>query len=42
MNIEEVAAENPQAILYEPVDIVQGEQCYVLIIYLADEWYLYT
>lgn len=24
VNIEEVAAENPQAILYEPIDITQG------------------
>lgn len=24
MNIEEVAAENPDAILYEPIDIVNG------------------
>lgn len=24
VNIEEVAAENPQAILYEPIDIHQG------------------
>lgn len=24
MNIEEVAAENPDAILYEPIDIVKG------------------
>lgn len=24
MNIEEVAAENPDAIIYEPIDIIQG------------------
>lgn len=39
VNIEEVAAENPQAILYEPIDITQGNNnglrsvVFILLVY---------